>query len=335
MIFRQLFDRASCTLTYVLGDEASKSAVIIDPVFEHHQRDTALLRELGLKLLFSLDTHCHADHVTGGYLMREATGCQTVLSRRIGAENVDVPVDHGDVITFGDQRLVVRATPGHTAGCVTYVTERQDRAFTGDALLIRGAGRTDFQGGSAEDLYASITQQIFTLPAEAALFPGHDYQGRLQTTVDEERRFNSRIGGDASARDFIGYMDNLGLPHPRHIAVALPANMRNGKPEGPPTPRDSWAPLTYTYGGVVEVAPDWVATHLANVTIVDVRDAVELQEGLGVIKGAVHIPLRELRERLLELDDAEPIATVCHAGRRSAMGAAIMRKAGLTRVANL
>ena len=198
IIFRQLFDLASSTYTYVVGDPQSLQAVIIDSVFEQHFRDRALLEELGLKLLAALETHCHADHVTGAWLMQQATGCRIGVSQRCTAtRGADLRFDHGDRVVFGERYLEVRATPGHTDGCVTYVTDDHRMAFTGDCLLIRGAGRCDFQQGNAGTLYRSITEQIFSLPDDCLIFPGHDYRGRTVSSVGEERKHNPRIGGQA------------------------------------------------------------------------------------------------------------------------------------------
>ena len=206
IIFRQLFDAASSTYTYLLGDPQSLQAVIIDTVFEQHFRDRALVEELGLNLLAVLDTHCHADHVTGAWLMQQATGCRIGISQRCTAEGADLRLDHGDRVAFGQRYLEVRATPGHTDGCVTYVTEDQRMAFTGDCLLIRGAGRCDFQQGNASTLYRSITEQIFALPDDCLIFPGHDYSGRTVSSVAEERAHNPRIGGKADERDSKGWL---------------------------------------------------------------------------------------------------------------------------------
>ena len=171
IIFRQLFDAASSTYTYVVGDPQSLEAVIIDTVFEQHFRDHALVEELGLKLVAVLDTHCHADHVTGAWLMQQATGCRIGISKRCAAtQGADLRFDHGDRVAFGERYLEVRATPGHTDGCVTYVTDDHRMAFTGDCLLIRGAGRCDFQQGNASTLYRSITEQIFSLPDDCSDF---------------------------------------------------------------------------------------------------------------------------------------------------------------------
>ncbi len=336
MIFRQLFDQVSSTYTYLLADEGTHEAVIIDAVFEQHARDAALVRELDLKLLYAVDTHCHADHVTGAWLMKTAFGSQVTLAREYGASNVDVSLIDGDAIRFGSHGLEVRATPGHTSGCVSLVTVDRGRVFTGDALLVRGAGRTDFQHGSAERLFHSIRERLFVLPDECAVYPAHDYEGRTSSTIGEERRYNPRIGGGAREEDFVGYMRNLGLPHPKQIAVALPANMRSGRPEEGRAPAEpSWGPVITTYAGQPEIAPEWVASHRTEVHVLDVRSTAEFDGELGHIQGAQLIPLDDLRARVAEVTADRPVVVVCQTGRRSAMGAAILRKAGIARSANL
>jgi sulfur dioxygenase len=336
MIFRQLFDQNSSTYTYLLADEGTREAVLIDPVFEQHVRDEALIRELGLELLYTLDTHCHADHVTGAWLMKEALGSRIALSSAYGAENVDCPLAHGDVVRFGGEALQVRATPGHTDGCLSFVTADEKMVFTGDALLVRGAGRTDFQQGDARRLYRSIHEQLFTLPDDCVVYPGHDYDGRTMTTIGEERRLNPRIGGDAREEDFVGYMKNLGLPHPKQLAVALPANMRAGQPESGKAPvAAEWGPVVTTYAGFREIPADWVASHRADVSVLDVRSAAEFDGELGHIEGAQLIPLDELRARVSEVATDKPVVVVCQTGKRSAMGTVILAKSGITRAANL
>jgi sulfur dioxygenase len=336
MLFRQLLCTVSNTYTYLLADERTKEAVLIDSVFEHHLRDAALVRELGLKLVATLDTHCHADHVTGAWLMHRAFGSKIGLSPLYGAKNVDLPLSHGDVVRFGGESIEVRATPGHTDGCLSYVTADHGMVFTGDALLIRSAGRTDFQKGDAHKLFHSIREQLFTLPDSCLVFPGHDYDGRTCSSIGEEREHNPRIGGGAREEDFVGYMDNLGLPHPKQLAVAAPANLCAGEPEdgrAPSTP--SWGPVVTTYAGVWEISPEWVMRHLGEVQVIDVRSPAEFDGELGHIDGAHLIPLDELRARATEIVDDRPAIVVCQTGKRSAMGAGILRKAGLTKVANL
>lgn len=336
MIFRQLFDQVSSTYTYLLADESTREAVLIDTVFEQHARDAALLRELELKPTTVLDTHCHADHVTGAWLMKTALGARVGLSREYGAENIDIPLQHGDVIRFGARSLEVRATPGHTAGCLSFVTDDRKMVFTGDALLVRGAGRTDFQQGDAAQLFCSIRDQLFTLPEECVVYPGHDYEGRTSSTIGEERRHNPRIGGGARQEDFVGYMRNLSLPHPKQIAVAVPANMRAGQPDEAHTPHSpDWGPVVTTYAGLPEIAPDWVARHRDDVHLLDVRSAAEFAGELGHIEGSLLIPLDDLRARAAEVPTDKPIVVVCQTGKRSGMGTVILRKAGITRCANL
>ena len=338
LIFRQLYDAASSTYTYLLADARTREAVLIDTVYEQHLRDKALLDELGLTLGTVLDTHCHADHVTGAWLMHQATGCRYGISKRYGAAITcaDLPLDHGERVAFGARALEVRATPGHTDGCVTYVLDDRSMAFTGDALLIRGAGRCDFQQGNARTLYRSITGQIFTLPDSCSIYPGHDYSGRTMSTVGEEKAHNPRIGGSADERDFVGFMENLNLPHPKQIDQALPANQRCGRPEDGRMPRPAeWGPVRQTYAGLLEIEPEWVAQHLGEVHVLDVRQPQEMHESLGFIEGCQSIPLNELKARLSEIPRDRPVVAVCHAGMRSGQATVMLRGAGFERYANL
>jgi len=336
MLFRQLFDSESSTYTYLLADDRSREAILIDSVFERHARDAALIRELGLRLVATIDTHCHADHVTGAWLMKMALGSKVGLSGTYGASHVDLPLAHGSTVRFGDEAVEVRATPGHTNGCLSYVTGRRDRVFTGDALLVRGAGRTDFQQGDAVRLYQSIRDQLFTLSDDCAVYPAHDYDGRTSSTIGEEREYNPRIGGAAREEDFVGYMRNLGLPHPKQLAVAVPANLRSGQPEDGRAPSSpSWGPVVTTYAGVPEIGPEWVALHRGEVRVLDVRSQAEFDGELGHLDGADLVPLDDLRARATALPTDKPLVVVCQTGKRSAMGAAILLKAGMTRVANL
>ncbi len=229
MIFRQFIDPETSTHTYLLADEASRVAVLIDPVLEQYDRDVALVRELELTLLYTLETHVHADHITSADRFRKEMGSQVGLSAAAGVEAADLKLKDGDIIRFGSMELEVCATPGHTDGCVTYVCRDQGMAFTGDALLIRGCGRTDFQQGDAAVLFDSVRSRIFSLPNETRLFTGHDYKGRMVTTVGEEKRFNPRLGLDKSVADFVAIMTQLDLAYPKKIDVAVPANMECGQ----------------------------------------------------------------------------------------------------------
>ncbi|KAG6661684.1 hypothetical protein CIPAW_03G191700 [Carya illinoinensis] len=231
LLFRQLFEKESSTYTYLLADlsHPDKPALLIDPVDKMVERDLSLVKELGLKLIYAMNTHVHADHVTGsGLIKNKIPGVKSIISKASNSQ-ADLLIKAGDKICFGDLFLEVRATPGHTLGCVTYVTgdgpdQPQPRmAFTGDALLIRGCGRTDFQGGSSLQLYKSVHSQIFTLPKDTLLFPAHDYKGFTVSTVEEEMLYNPRLTKEEEA--FKNIMENLKLPYPKMIDIAVPANM--------------------------------------------------------------------------------------------------------------
>ena len=234
--FRQLFDKESSTYSYLLADLKSRDAVLIDPVLENAERDAKLITELGLKLKYAMNTHLHADHITGtGLLKSLLPGCCSLISRASGAR-ADVYVEPYEHVEFGRHRLEVRPTPGHTNGCVTYVCHDQGLVFTGDAVLIRGCGRTDFQEGNPRTLYHSVYTQIFTLPDEFRIFPAHDYKGQTQSTVGEEKQFNPRL--TKCEEEFVQIMNNLNLPKPVKIDQAVPANRKCGLYDLPPLPGD-------------------------------------------------------------------------------------------------
>ena len=233
VIFRQLFDRETCTYTYLLADPESRDALLIDPVKELVDRDLQILTELGLKLSWCAETHVHADHITGAGLLRERTGCTTAMSRHAGAECADRLLEDGDILRVGSIALEVRETPGHTNTCVTYVLSDQSMAFTGDTIFIRGCGRTDFQKGSSATLYHSVHNHIFTLPEHCRLYPGHDYKGRTVTTVGEEMAHNPRLGGGKTLAEFEAIMDSLNLSLPQRIEEAVPANLSCGRSPAP------------------------------------------------------------------------------------------------------
>ncbi len=339
-VFRQLFDPTSSTYTYLLGDNLSGEAVLIDPVFEQVRRDAALIAELGLRLQWTLETHVHADHVTGASLLKQRLGSRIALAAASGAAGADRFLQDGDRVTFGKRSLEVRATPGHTNGCLTYVLDDESMAFTGDCVLIRGSGRTDFQQGDARALYRSVRARIFSLPDSCLLYPGHDYRGLTVTSVGEEKKYNPRLGGEIGEADYVGYMKNLDLPHPKKIDEAVPANLRCGQPVGgadsaTPGAEPTWAPLRFTFSGVWEVEPHWLEENLGAVRVLDVREPDEFTGPLGHIRGAVLLPLGELAQRAKELPKDKPIVAVCRAGSRSAHATAILQKAGFSDVANL
>jgi len=338
MIFRQLFDSQSSTYTYLLADSLTREAVLIDPVFEHARRDAALVEELGLKLLFTLETHVHADHVTGASLLKRRLDSRIALSRDSGAEGADRYLADGDTVAFGMRTLEARATPGHTGGCLSYVLDGRTMAFTGDALLIRGCGRTDFQQGSAPQLYRSVRERLFSLPDDCLVYPGHDYRGLTASSIGEEKKHNPRLAERVLEADFAGYMTHLGLAHPKLMAVAVPANLRCGRPEKEDMTNatdNDWAPLSYTFAGIWELQPDWVAENGARVQVIDVREPEEFTGALGHIAGAVLVPLGSLMAKMSMIEKEKPVVMVCRSGARSAQATVLLRNAGYAKVANL
>jgi rhodanese-related sulfurtransferase len=217
------------------------------------------------------------------------------------------------------------------------VLDDESMSFTGDCILIRGCGRTDFQDGNASVLYRSVHEQIFTLPSSCLLYPAHDYRGLTATSVGEERRFNPRLGGALSEKDFLGSMQNLGLAHPKQLTIAVPANLQCGKRNEAANLSNApaWAPASLTFAGIWEIQPDWVEEHLSEVQIVDVREPEEFDGPLGHIPGAIPIPLGTLAEAISHIAKDRPVVTVCRAGGRSAQATVILTKGGIKQVLNL
>ena len=228
ILFHQFFDQTSSTLTYLLADPLTGDAVIIDSVKEHLGAYLTFLQEQELQLAWVLETHVHADHVTGAAGLREMTGARSAVGAAGGVGCADRQLGDGDTIVFGNEVIRVIATPGHTPGCVTY--HWRDRLFTGDSLMIAGCGRTDFQGGDAGQLYDSVTKRLFSLPDETLVYPGHDYQGRRVSCIGQEKAINPRLAGK-SLEEFVQIMRSLNLPKPRLIDIAVPANRMCGIPE--------------------------------------------------------------------------------------------------------
>lgn len=224
MLIRQLLDQDTSTYTYLVADPIARRAVLIDPVLSQVERDLALVGQLGLRLTHVLDTHVHADHVTGAGILRERTGARVVASPR-GAECADMKVREGDEIAVGSFAIKVLETPGHTDDSLSFVVA--GNVFTGDALLIRGTGRTDFQNGDPGQLWDSITQKLFALPDATVVWPGHDYRGHASSTIGEEKQHNPRVA-NKSLTDFLGIMAGLNLPRPKYLDVAVPANKECG-----------------------------------------------------------------------------------------------------------
>lgn len=222
MLFRQLFDPESSTYTYLIADTDTKEAILVDPVLEQVERDRKLLQELGLTLRYCLETHIHADHITGTDKLRAATGCLGVVPEHAHASCADLYIQNGEILQVGEVIIKAIATPGHTDSHNAYLVNH-DRVLTGDALFIRGCGRTDFQSGDAGILYDSVMQHLFTLPYDTLVYPGHDYRGHTVSTIWEEKHWNPRFVG-RTRDNFIEFMGNLNLPDPKKMMEAVPAN---------------------------------------------------------------------------------------------------------------
>ena len=276
----QLFDPVSCTYTYILVDESSREAVIIDPVDEQLQRDLQVLRDQGLKLVWAIETHAHADHITSAGLLAEHVGARTAAPEACQIGTAAVQLADGQVLHFGEQQLRCLHTPGHTAGSMSFYWDAKaptgavGHVFTGDTLLINGCGRTDFQSGSAEALYRSLTQVLFTLPDNTAVWPGHDYQGRTSSSIGHEKRGNARVAGQ-SLEQFVETMNQLNLPKPKRIDEAVPANLASGLRhdaggDALPTVRPAQG-----YAGDVSPQLAWAWVQSGEAVLVDVRTDAE------------------------------------------------------------
>ncbi|MCB0406250.1 MAG: MBL fold metallo-hydrolase [Bdellovibrionales bacterium] len=230
LFFRQLFDAESFTYSYLLADTESGEAVLIDPVIENVERDLRLVEQLDFKLKYVLDTHVHADHVTGAGKIRELSGAKTVVGAGAKVDCANVSIADDETLQFGSFTIKALATPGHTDGCTSYYIEGM--VFTGDALLIRGNGRTDFQQGSSEKLFRSIVDKLYKLPKETKVYPAHDYRGQTASSIGEEMRFNARIPSDQTLAGFVKVMEALDLADPKKIKVSVPANMKCGQLQG-------------------------------------------------------------------------------------------------------
>jgi len=231
VIFRQLFDRETSTFTYLVAGGADGGAALVDPVREQVERDLQLVRELGLRLTHVFETHVHADHVTGAGELRARTGAKTYGARSGGPACADEGLVDGDVVAVGNVRFRVLATPGHTSSCLSYLLAPCDppRVLSGDALLVRGCGRTDFQGGDAATLFDSVRSKLFSLPDATLVYPAHDYRGMSLSTVGEEKAHNPRLRASMTKEAFVAIMGALDLPPPAKIAEAVPANLACGE----------------------------------------------------------------------------------------------------------
>ena len=324
MIFRQLFESVSCTYTYVIASRRGGEALIIDPVLEKVDRYIQLLDELELTLVKAVDTHVHADHITGLGALRDRTRCITVMGAESKVDVVSMRVSDGDRIEVEGVALDVVYTPGHTDDSYSFVLG--DRVFTGDALFIRGTGRTDFQHGDPYAAYDSLFNKLLKLPGDTLVFPGHDYKGDTVSTIREEREYNPRLQV-GSADEYAEIMNNLDLPNPRMMDVAVPANLKIGLSQDEIETR-GWSMRCD------EVVP---ALSGDDLVIIDLRDASE-RERHGVIPGSVHAPYPDLEKNvrpgglLHELSSAtgKRLLFYCAYGERSAMAVQAAQEAGIT-----
>jgi sulfur dioxygenase len=323
MIFRQLFDSTSGTYTYLLASRNGGEALIIDPVLEKVDRYLQLIRELDLKLVKAVDTHLHADHITGLGALRDRTQCVTVMGEQTHADIVSMRVAEGDRIEVEGLRLDVLYTPGHTDDSYSFLLP--DRVFTGDTLLIRGTGRTDFQNGDARAQYDSIFNKLLKLQDETLIFPAHDYKGDTVSTIGEEKLFNPRL--QVKSMDvYAELMNNLNLPNPKMMDVAVPANMRVGLHQQD-IARKGWA-LTAAQAIALRERPD--------VVLIDLREKSE-RDKHGVIPGSRHAPYRDLQDgigsggmlRGLVMGSGKRLVFYCAFGERSAMAVQAAQDAGL------
>jgi len=328
MIFRQLFESISCTYTYLLGSRPGGEALIIDPVLEKTGHYLRLLEELDLTLVKAIDTHVHADHITALGALRDTTHCVTVMGRKSSVDLVSMRVDDGDRIEIENIALNVLYTPGHTDD--SYSFAMNDRVFTGDALLIRGTGRTDFQNGNNADAYDSLFNKLLKLPDDTLVYPGHDYKGDTVSTIAEEKAFNPRLRV-TSADEYADIMNNLNLPDPKHMDVAVPANLAIGfSAETTPEIKAATLAAADAIDAVTLAGKD-------GILLVDLREENERRRD-GVIPDSVHLPYQALRDNikpggLLAAMAANPdreILLYCAFGERSALGLREMLDAGLT-----
>jgi sulfur dioxygenase len=324
VIFRQLFDSVSGTYTYLIASRHGGEALIIDPVLEKVDRYLQLVRELDLRLVKAVDTHLHADHITGLGALRDQTHCITVMGEQTLADVVSMRVAEGDRVAIEGLSLDVLYTPGHTDDSYSFLMG--GRVFTGDTLLIRGTGRTDFQNGDPRQQYDSIFNKLLKLPDETLVFPAHDYKGDTVSTIGEEKRFNPRLRV-RSVDEYVDIMNNLNLPNPKMMDVAVPANIHVGLHQEE-IARKGWA-VSASEALALNGRPD--------IAIVDLREKAE-REKHGIIPGALHAPYPELQENIgvggmlheLAAATGKRIVFYCAFGERSAMAVEAAQEAGLT-----
>jgi glyoxylase-like metal-dependent hydrolase (beta-lactamase superfamily II)/rhodanese-related sulfurtransferase len=323
MIFRQFFDQTSSTYTYLLASRHGGEALIIDPVLERVDRYIQLLKELDLRLVKAIDTHLHADHITGLEALRERTRCITVMGEQTKADVVSIRVSDGDRVGIEGLSFDALYTPGHTDDSYSYLM--QDRVFTGDTLLIRGTGRTDFQNGDPRMQYESLFGRLLKLPDETLVYPAHDYKGDTVSTIGEERAFNPRLQVK-SVEDYAALMNNLNLPNPKMMDVAVPANMRIGLAQQ----------IVAGKGWAISAEEAKTLLGQPDVALIDLREEQERRKH-GVIPGSLHVPYQDVEDslkadgllQLLAKGTGRRLVFCCAFGERSAMAVQAAQAAGL------
>ncbi len=328
LIFHQLFEKETSTYTYLLGDTETKEAVLIDPVMETAQRDIKLIEDLGLNLKFILDTHVHANHITASGEIRKNTGAKVGISSAYDMACPDLHLDDGQEIKFGQHTIKVIHTPGHTSGCLSYHLDNM--VFTGDALLVGGCGRTDFQGGSSDMLFHSVRDRLFSLPEDTIVYPAHDYKGFTKTSVGMEKLLNPRLNLAISNEQFTEIMASLKLPYPKKIQEAVPANLQCG------LPLKSEIFSTSFIDGIPAVTPEDLQMNLGHVKIIDVRGSDEYNNELGHIPNSYLATLGpQLDKRLDDEDPKNEIVFVCRSGKRSGEATKMAINKGFEKVYSL
>ena len=329
MIFRQFFERESCTYTYLLASRPGGEALLIDPVLEGVETYLQAIEELDLRLAHAVDTHVHADHITGLGTLREQTGCITVMGEQSKAACVSRTVSDGERLRIDGIEVTARYTPGHTDDSYSFLIG--DRVFTGDTLLIRGTGRTDFQNGDAAAQYHSLFEVLLKLPDETLVYPAHDYRGWTVSTIGEERAYNPRLQVE-SVDQYRDIMDNLNLADPKMMNIAVAANLACGLPTGSmkqdaPLPDDS---LPFP-----EIQPLDVYPKLGEYRLVDVREPDEFTGELGHVPGSELVPAAQVMDAANSWDPSTPLLMICRSGRRSGIASTQLLAAGFQSVTNL
>ena len=330
LTIKQFFDRDSCTYTYLLVDAKTHQGAIIDGVKEQLKRDLQYIEELGIELLYAIETHVHADHISSAGLLRQKTGAKIVYNQAAGIKSIDIALNDGDILPLGHSHIKAITTPGHTSACMSFYLGGEAHGsagftgmvFTGDTLLIRGCGRTDFQQGSSVELYRSVTEKLFSLNDKTIVYPGHDYNGNTSSTIAEEKQWNPRLGKQISLAHFIAIMSNLNLALPKRINEAVPANEACGI---------NFKANAYIHDdfSMTALYQIWQQQNPENL-IIDNRTEEEYLQ--GHIPDSQNIPLGTEPDHLERLKGFKHIYIYCHSGRRSQTALTNLAMLGLANI---